>query len=99
MLGSILSQLDMGQSVHGTTGVAECNEVLAMILERWPVARFRVGHMQSVRIALLSHGMSGNKVITIAGLRACSALGILNCTSSQSCFPFLVPCCCVIPFS
>ncbi|CAM6023862.1 unnamed protein product [Sphagnum balticum] len=74
VLGSILSQLDMGQSVHGTTGVAECNEVLAMILERWPVARFRVGHMQSVRIALLSHGMSSDKAITIAGLRACSAL-------------------------
>ena len=55
---------------------AVCAEVLAMILERWPGARYRVGQVQAVRSSLLALCMSGNEAVAMASLRVCQALGV-----------------------
>ncbi|KAG0572040.1 hypothetical protein KC19_VG064400 [Ceratodon purpureus] len=71
VLKHILWQLDKNRSV---AGIAECAEFLAIILERWPGARYRVGHVEAVRSALLHHCMSSNDAVVVASLRACQAL-------------------------
>lgn len=59
------------------SGVAECAEVLAMIMERWAGARYRVGKAEAVRSCLLDHCMSStNEAVVVACLRACQALGL-----------------------
>ena len=73
VLKHILWRLDKNRAV---VGIAECAEVLAIILERWPGARYRVGHVEAVRSALLHHCMSSNDAVVVASLRACQALGI-----------------------
>lgn len=71
-LKHILWRLDKHRTV---LGIAECAEVLAMILERWPGARFRVGQVEAVRSSLFYHCMSSNEAVEVASLRSCQALG------------------------
>lgn len=70
-LKHILWRLDKHRTV---LGIAECAEVLAMILERWPGARFRVGQVEAVRSSLFYHCMSSNEAVEVASLRSCQAL-------------------------
>lgn len=74
-LKHILWRLDKSHAALGI-GVAECAEVLAMIMERWPGARYRVGKVEAVRSCLLDHCMSSNEAVVVASLRACQALGM-----------------------
>lgn len=75
VLKNIIWRLDKKNS-NGLVGVAECAEILAIILERWPVARYRVGQMEAVRSSLLALCMNSTEAVAVSALRACSALGI-----------------------
>lgn len=75
-LKNVMWRLDMTQNNStGGAGVAEFAELLTILLERWPAARYKVGSIEAVRSSLLGHCMSGIIANAIAGLRACQALG------------------------
>lgn len=71
-LKHILWRLDNSREI----GVAECAEVLAVIMERWPGVRYRVGKVAAVRSCLLEHCRSSSEAVVVASLRACQALGM-----------------------
>lgn len=73
-LKHILRRLE--DPVATTSEIAECTEVLAMILERWSGARYRVGQVGAVRSSLLNHCMSSDGEVAVASLQACQALAL-----------------------
>lgn len=75
-LKHILRRLE--DPVATTSEIAECTEVLAMILERWSGARYRVGQVGAVRSSLLNHCMSSDGEVAVASLQACQALGTFH---------------------